>query len=136
LFGPWSQHQALGAAYQKLIAEQRPRACKRRTHGGLTNAKLLGRPRDVPLDEQNSQRRQEIEVDGSEVHGAPDWGPSSVDPDVSADEVAAPGSLNLPMPPPRRRKWTAQEKAALLADVIRSFDMPKQVVNLRTLIPD
>jgi hypothetical protein len=40
------------------------------------------------------------------------------------------------MPPPRRRKWTAQEKAALLADVIRSFDMPKQVVNLRTLIPD
>jgi hypothetical protein len=39
----------------------------------------------------------------------------------------------------RRRKWTAQEKAALLAeveDVIGSFDMPKQMVNLRTLIPD
>lgn len=72
LFGPWSEHQALGPAYQELIAKQRPRACERRTHGGLTNAKLLGRPRDVPLDEQNSQRRQEIEVDGSEVHGAHD----------------------------------------------------------------
>ncbi len=72
LFGPGSQHQALGPAYQELIAEQRPRACKRRTHGGLTNAELLGRPRDVPLDEQNSQRRQEIEVDGSEVYGVHD----------------------------------------------------------------
>ena len=72
LFGPWSQHQALGPAYQELIAEQRPRACKRRTHGGLTNTELLGRPRDVPLDEQNSQGRQEIEVDGSEVYGAHD----------------------------------------------------------------
>jgi hypothetical protein len=26
----------------------------------------------VPLDEQNSQRRQEIEVDGSEVYGVHD----------------------------------------------------------------
>jgi hypothetical protein len=33
---------------------------------------LLGRPRDVPFDEQNSRRRQEIEVDGSEVYGAHD----------------------------------------------------------------
>jgi hypothetical protein len=72
LFGPWSQHQALSPAYQELIAEQRPQARERRTHGGLTNAELLGRPRDVPLDEQNSQRRQEIEVDGSEVYGVHD----------------------------------------------------------------
>ena len=72
LFRPWSERQALGPAYQELIAEQRPRACKRCTHGGLTNAELFGRPRHVPLHEQNSQRRQEIEVDGSEVYGAHD----------------------------------------------------------------
>jgi hypothetical protein len=41
----------------------------------------------VPLDEQNAQRRQEIEVDGSEVDGAHDQGPSSADLDDSADQV-------------------------------------------------
>src|SRR5258706_800920 len=76
LFGPGSQHQALGPAYQELIAEQRPRACKRRTHGGLTNSGLLGRPRDVPPDGEKSPKGPGIEGDGSGGYWAPGLGPA------------------------------------------------------------
>ena len=47
-------------ADQELIAEQRPQAHQRRTHGGLGYAKPLGRPRDVPFDQQHPQAYQEV----------------------------------------------------------------------------
>jgi hypothetical protein len=60
------QHQAFRTADQELIAEQRPQARQRRTHGGLGYAKPLGRPRDVLFDQQHPQAYQEVEIDAAE----------------------------------------------------------------------
>jgi hypothetical protein len=43
--------------------------CQGRTHGGLGNAKLLRRPGNVPVGQQDSQRYQKVQINTAQIHG-------------------------------------------------------------------
>src|SRR5258708_27145892 len=68
LLSPHRRRQAFGAAHKQLIVKQSSKACQRRAHGRLCDAKFFRCARDMTLGKQHAQRDKEIEIEAAHIH--------------------------------------------------------------------